>query len=320
MTAAAPATPSSLTTRAVERLAFPLVFGGAVALHAVALERGGDPTASVFVATFGSMALIAGLERLFPHHRSWLRSHDDVATDIAHALTIAVVSGLVLPLSITLGVAASGWLGPSLSLGFWPDAWPWLAQLPLALVFAELPKYWHHRLQHETELLWRYHALHHSAPRLYFLNAARFHPIDIVIDTLLGIGFITALGCPVEVVALFGTVSAVHGYFQHANLRIRIGWLNYVFSMAELHRWHHSKVLGEANHNYGQNLILWDLVFGTFYWPDDREPPEAIGIPDLPAFPMTYLRQLASPFTWRRIREASRDDTGVRPAGGRAVP
>ena len=122
-----------------------------------------------------------------------------------------------------------------------------------------------------------------------------------------------ALGCPSEVVALFATLSAVHGYFQHANLKIRIGWLNYVFSMAELHRWHHSKTVEEANHNYGQNVILWDLVFGTFYWPADREPPEEIGIPDLPAFPMTYFRQLASPFTWGRIREASRETASPAP-------
>ena len=121
----------------------------------------------------------------------------------------------------------------------------------------------------------------------------------------MGLLFILILGCPVEVISLLGTASAVHGYFQHANLRTKIGWLNYVFSMAELHRWHHSQQLEEANHNYGQNVIFWDLVFGSYYWPDEREPPEAIGLPDLPAFPMTYLRQLASPFTFGRIRQAS---------------
>jgi sterol desaturase/sphingolipid hydroxylase (fatty acid hydroxylase superfamily) len=308
---AAIAADTGLARRAVERLAFPLLFCGAVGLHAAALTDGGDPTATVAVATLGSMVVIALLERCFPHHQSWLHSHDDIRTDIAHALTIAVVSGWALSGSLIVGVAVSQWLGESAGLGLWPTTWPWLAQLPLALAIAELPKYWHHRLQHETDLLWRYHAVHHSAPRLYFLNAARFHPIDITIDTFLGVSTIVALGCPVELVALFGTASAVHGYFQHANLGIRIGWLNYVFSMAELHRWHHSKTVEEANHNYGQNLILWDLVFGTFYWPDDREPPEAIGIPDLPAFPMTYFRQQASPFTWRRIEQESRSSAVV---------
>ena len=142
-------------------------------------------------------------------------------------------------------------------------------------------------------------------PRLYWLNAARFHPIDLFLDGILGSITLLALGCPLEVLGLFLLVSGVHGFFQHANLPLRCGPLNYFFSMAELHRWHHSKNIEEANHNYGQNVIVWDLVFGTFFWPKDREPPENIGIPDLPAFPMTFWQQLASPFTWRRIKRAS---------------
>ncbi len=65
------------------------------------------------------------------------------------------------------------------------------------------------------------------------------------------------------VLALFTLVSAVHGVFQHTNLPIRCGPLNWFFSMAELHRWHHSRLLKEANTNYSQNLIVWDIVFCT---------------------------------------------------------
>jgi len=75
--------------------------------------------------------------------------------------------------------------------------------------------------------------------------------------------------------------------------------------MAELHRWHHSRVLEEANTTYGQNLIVWDVVFGTRFLPADREPPEDIGITDLPTFPMDYLGQLLSPVRWRRIQRES---------------
>jgi hypothetical protein len=57
----------------------------------------------------------------------------------------------------------------------------------------------------------------------------------------------------------------------------------------------------EANHNYGGNLILWDVVFGTRYLPADREPPEAIGMESLPRFPTGYWANLAAPFRWRRV-------------------
>ena len=285
---------------------FPLVLLASLAVAIVGIDAGHDPqqVAGLVILVVG--LLVLGLERIFPYHGSWLHSKGDLAPDIAYAVGVGqVVAILVLPTIAYVGLGAFSWLSEIFSGDLWPRSWSYLAQLPLALVVAELPKYWHHRLQHNTDFLWRFHATHHSVPRLYWLNAARFHPIDIFTDGFLGGVTLVALGCSIEVLALFTVVSGVHGLFQHANLKLRCGPLNYFFSMAELHRWHHSKTLAEANHNYGQNVIVWDLVFGTFYWPSDREPPEDIGIPDLAAFPMTFWRQLASPFTWARIKRQS---------------
>jgi sterol desaturase/sphingolipid hydroxylase (fatty acid hydroxylase superfamily) len=291
--------------QALARLAsfvfFPLALAAAMLAGAVVIERGGEPT----VVLAGSALVVLIAERVFPHLRAWQRSHRDVLVDLGHVvsvsiaslLTLVAVRALLAPLALALAALGTHRL--------WPAGWPLLAQLPLALVLAELFQYWSHRLSHEWEPLWRLHATHHSAPRLYFLNAARFHPLDIVIDTTAGLIPLVLLGCPAPVQALFALFTGVFGYLQHCNVRVALGPLNYVFSMAELHRWHHAKDLREANTNYGSNLILWDLVFGTFFWPRDRKPPEEIGIPDLPAFPQTYWAQLASPFRWRAIRSAS---------------
>jgi ornithine lipid hydroxylase len=192
----------------------------------------------------------------------------------------------------------SGLLGASL----WPSGWPLMAQLGLALLIAELTQYWLHRLQHEVDPLWRFHAVHHAAPRLYWLNAARFHPVDIWLLYVVGYAPLVALGCPAEVIGLFALFDAVFGMLQHANIDVRLGPLNWIFSAAEPHRWHHSRTLAEANSNYGSNLIVWDLVFGTYLLPPDRQPPTDIGIADLPRFPSRYLAQLAAPFRWRRVR------------------
>jgi sterol desaturase/sphingolipid hydroxylase (fatty acid hydroxylase superfamily) len=288
------------------RLAFPLVLGGAVAWTAHSLRAGVAPDAALVGPFLVPALLILVLEHVFPHHRSWLRSRGDVRVDLAHAVSVGLTTRVVqlgvllaaLPIATTLGERHGSPL--------WPTEWSWALQLPLALAVAELPKYWLHRWMHEHDWLWRFHATHHSAPRLYWLNATRFHPIDIGLDTVVGLTPLIVLGCGPEVLALFAVLSAVHGFFQHANLDIRLGSLNYVFSMAELHRWHHSQTVEEANHNYGQNVILWDLVFGTFFWPRDRQPPEEIGIAALPNFPAGFWAQLASPFRWNQIkRQAS---------------
>ena len=185
--------------------------------------------------------------------------------------------------------------------GLWPTTWPLIPQLALALVVAELVEYSLHRAMHEVPWLWRFHATHHSAPRLYWLNAARFHPVDLFLVGSVKLVPLALLGAGAPVLALVNLFSAVHGAFQHANIPVRLGPLNWVFSMTELHRWHHSPVLAEANHNYGGNLAVWDVVFGTRYLPSDRDPPEAIGIESMPAFPMGFGANLAAPFRWRRV-------------------
>jgi sterol desaturase/sphingolipid hydroxylase (fatty acid hydroxylase superfamily) len=288
----------ALLARAVSLSLFPLVLGGALVAGARVIEAGGS---TVPVLAAAALVVLAA-ERFFPHWPSWQRSHGDVLVDLAHVASVSLASFATqwaLPLLLVPAAAALG------SAPLWPAHWPLLAQLPVALLVGELAQYWSHRLSHEWEPLWRLHATHHSAPRLYFLNAARFHPLDVAIDTAAGLVPLLLLGCPPAVCALFALFTGVFGYLQHCNVRVSLGPLNYLFSMAELHRWHHAKNLRDANTNYGSNLIVWDLAFGTFHWPRDRVPPEEIGLPDLPAFPQTYWGQLASPLRWRAIRAQS---------------
>jgi sterol desaturase/sphingolipid hydroxylase (fatty acid hydroxylase superfamily) len=306
------ATMSGRAVGAASFLAFPLILGGTLALGLVLLPVLGPPT-TLSVATGVGLVAVMVAERLWPYRSQWNRAHGDLGTDLLHAAISGIgATRLVRPLVGVFGVVAAGWLSRTLGATLWPTAWPYLAQLALALVVAELPQYWVHRWQHEHDALWRFHATHHSAPRLYFLNAARFHPLDLGLLYFVGYLPLIALGCPEEVLMLFALFDAIFGMLQHSNIDVRLGRWNRVFSMAEVHRWHHSRTIREANTNYGSNLMLWDLVFGTFFLPPDREPPEQIGIADMPDFPTGYLAQLASPFRWRRLER-------VPPAAERAA-
>ena len=88
--------------------------------------------------------------------------------------------------------------------------------------------------------------------------------------------------------------SVINGLFKHCNIDLRLGPLNWIFSMAELHRWHHSKVLVEGNTNYGENLMLFDQLFRSYFNPA-RRPPKDIGIRH--PMPETFWGQLRAPFT-----------------------
>ncbi len=108
-----------------------------------------------------------------------------------------------------------------------------------------------------------------------------------------------ALGAGEGILLIVSVWIAVHGLFQHANIHVRLGPLNWIFSMAELHRWHHSRVLEEANANYGNNILFWDIVFGTVYWPRDRDASEDIGLSEMEGFPTTWGAQMLVPWRWK---------------------
>ncbi len=285
---------------------FPLFLGGGTAIAIHLIGRGVEPGLAIGGPVLFSYLALMGIERVWPYTEAWLHSNGDLRVDVGHLL----VSGMVTiqglqPFAVAFAAVLAGQLSEALGASLWPSDWSLWAQLPLALVVGEFFMYWIHRLTHEWDWLWRFHALHHSAPRLYFLNAARFHPVDIALSTFSPMIPLVALGASGAVISLFGLVSAIHGLFQHTNLPVRCGPLNWIFSMAELHRWHHSRVLEEANTNFGQNLIVWDVVFGTRYLPADREAPHDVGLADLPTFPMDYWGQLLSPLRWKAIRASS---------------
>ena len=287
----------SLLKRATRWLVLPVLLGGGLLATGLGFSRYGlAPLLSATLAAvlFGFVA-IAILERLLPYRRDWLQGHGDLRTDL---LNLLVNNGLIEKLMATgLAIVLAGgsdWLSARLGFSSWPHHWPLLAQLLLMAVLAEFGSYWYHYMAHKTPWLWRFHAVHHSPHRLYFLNAPRFHPVDRGLSYLFEIAPFVLLGTNAECFALFFAYNAIVGLLQHCNIDLRLGPLNYLFSLAELHRWHHSKRIEESDTNFGSNLIIWDLVFGTYFHPRDRHVAE-IGVLN-PDYPETYLGQVAAPF------------------------
>lgn len=247
---------------------------------------------SVLIFGFGAIALC---ERLLPYRQDWLHGLGDTQVDLINlVVNNGIVEKLLLALLTVTLAGSSNWLAQQLGFSPWPHHWPILAQLVFMAIIAEFGSYWYHYLAHKTPWMWRFHAVHHSPHRLYLFNAPRFHPVDRVISNLPEMLPFVVLGTNAETLALFFTYNAIVGLLQHCNIDLRLGPLNYVFSLAELHRWHHSKVINESDTNFGSNLIVWDLVFGTYFHPRDREVGD-IGLLN-PEYPTSYLGQVVAPF------------------------
>ena len=248
------------------------------------------------VAIGSTYLVLAVLERVLPYRREWVNSKGDLRADVAHFFLTAIPANELVKAAINLlVVAAAGWGWSGFGLGIWPVGWPMGAQLLLAVLLAELGHYAFHRWSHEIRWLWRFHAVHHSAPRLYWLNATRFHPVDLFGTLLAQYLPLFALGIPAHAFATYAIFTGVYGQLQHSNIDVRTGRLRWLFSTPELHRWHHSTVPAEGNNNYGAIFSVWDWLFGTLFFPRDRSFTGPVGIADRPDFPTGWLGQLASP-------------------------
>jgi sterol desaturase/sphingolipid hydroxylase (fatty acid hydroxylase superfamily) len=178
---------------------------------------------------------------------------------------------------------------------FWPHEAPVLVQIMLMLVVAEFFRYWIHRALHVVGPLWQLHAVHHASDKLYTINVGRFHPFDKAIQFFGDTAPFLLLGVSPEVFGMYFVLYAINGFYQHSNAYVKLGPLNYLIAGPELHRWHHSAKISEVNSNYGNNLIIWDTVFGTRYLPEDREVGR-IGIGNR-NWPNGFRAQLLAPFT-----------------------
>ncbi|MGV8996939.1 MAG: sterol desaturase family protein [Parvibaculaceae bacterium] len=269
---------------------WPLIFCGALALTYLGM-RAGHPVVG-FIITYVLLALtIAMVERAMPHERAWLANDGQMPADLSHTLLSKGFAEVLITFIIFMGIA--DWLAPA-SGPLWPVALPLVLQVALGLVVVEFGLYWKHRFAHEWHWLWRFHAVHHSVTRLWFFNTGRFHFVDTVTGLAVGMPVLLLLGAPQDVLLFVSAITAIIGMLTHCNIEMRNGWLNYIFNTPDLHRWHHSKVLAEGNRNYGENIVLFDLLFGT-YFNADRRPPADIGISH--PMPETFMGQLKIPFT-----------------------
>jgi len=105
--------------------------------------------------------------------------------------------------------------------------------------------------------------VHHEPEHLYSLNSSRVHPFEVLWGHSVDMAPLIILGCGLEAMTLWTIFHGVIIFCAHANVDFRTGFLAWIVNTPELHRWHHSKNLQEANSNYSGNLVLWDIVFGT---------------------------------------------------------
>lgn len=283
---------------------YPLILGATAVVLFGGLTAGWPYFPTVPLTVAAALACVALLERRLPFHAAWSRGHRDSKCDAIHAAVNLLV------LLAVHGVVAA--LAPLWSTGtWWPDQWPLWAQALVVGAVLDLSLYSVHWLSHRVAWLWRFHAIHHSSERLYWLNGERRHPLHAGMMAAPGLLAVFLMGAPALAIGAWLGLLAVHLAFQHSNLDYRVGPLRFVIGAAEVHRWHHKREYEDAQVNYGEFWMLWDHLFGTFRLPKHQLGANEVGLRET-GFPMEYGPQLVYPFRRRPVAaDVSADDHGL---------
>jgi len=186
------------------------------------------------------------------------------------------VAGVVIAAAITNNVAPHLGLKPLLSVDLRPleslGGWVAIAAVLTTALIVDFLYYWFHRLQHACAPLWHFHQVHHSFEELNLANSAHHLTEEIFKIPFLVIPMALLIEIKVSEAPLLAAVLAGWGTFVHVNARISFGPLNYVLSQPRYHRVHHSMDERHHNKNFASLFPIWDIVFGTAYFPNDAEP------------------------------------------------
>ena len=144
----------------------------------------------------------------------------------------------------------------------------------IAYFIATFVFYWWHRLRHESRLvLALFHQIHHSPQRLEVITSFYKHPVEMVVNSLIGSVLVyTLLGLSPEAGAVYTALHrARRVLLSHQRAHSALGRL---LLPAAGDAPHPPPVRPRTSNNYG-DITWWDMLFGTYENPARFGPPAA---------------------------------------------
>lgn len=139
----------------------------------------------------------------------------------------------------------------------------------LLFLLTDLVWYWYHRVGHQVNLFWSFHVVHHQSDDFNLTVSARITVFQAAARCLFW-SVLPLLGFHPELVTTFLLIHGTYPFFTHTQLIGKLGILEYVLVTPSHHRVHHSSNPKYLDKNYGDVLIIWDKIFGTFAKEDEK--------------------------------------------------
>lgn len=237
-------------------------------------------------------------EIYFPYYKKYKKHYSRLAVNFLFIVFDTIIVRLVFPvLVVGAALICSKYDIGILNLFSLPL---WLSII-IALLLLDLGIWLQHYIFHYNCMFWVFHKIHHSDEKMDFSTALRFHPIEIILSTIIKSFYVILIGPPVVAVIIFEILINVVSIFNHSNIYIPKRFeliLRKIIVTPNMHRIHHSIVKKETNSNFGFNLSIWDRIFGKYcHITHEKEKQLIIGLEEFNDIKnKSFLNLLAIPF------------------------
>ena len=139
----------------------------------------------------------------------------------------------------------------------------WLAVV-LAFFVQDFTGYWMHRLNHRVNIFWNRHVIHHSSEEFNLSCALRQSISETIHFSALLMIPAALFGVPAVIFSVLAPIHLFMQFWYHTRLINKMGFFEKIIVTPSHHRVHHAINPEYIDKNYGQILIIWDKMFGSF--------------------------------------------------------
>ena len=172
----------------------------------------------------------------------------------------------------------------------------------LTFIVIDLVFYIYHRISHRVNFLWAIHMSHHSSEEMNFAVSFRqawFGPVSKLPFFMI----MPLIGFDPTIIAVAGVISTLWGIVGHTQIIGKLGPLELIFNTPSHHRVHHGSNSQYIDKNYGNLLIIWDRIFGTFE--PEKEPVKYGLVRNVNTFNPTKITFMGWNQIYKNIKNAS---------------
>jgi sterol desaturase/sphingolipid hydroxylase (fatty acid hydroxylase superfamily) len=210
----------------------------------------------------GLIAVLVVVQALWPANREHQAWSAGLVLDFAYPVAnILIMATFIWPLFSAAN---------SISHELWPESLsgllgslPGWAEFVISLLVLDFMHYTSHLARHKIPWLWHFHSIHHSQVEMNPATTFRTHFLDSTSDVMILTLVYGLIGSDPAPWIYGGITSQFWNLFIHSNIRSNLGPLGLLVVSPQFHRVHHSIEAEHADRNFGDRLLVWDVLFGT---------------------------------------------------------